>query len=169
MFCAECGKEVKDTDYACPNCGAPIKREEEIKTEKETKKFFDKDKMNIPAMVACGLVILSTEMTFYRVTLLGAPMNMSMAGTPDGTIITVLAILGLLTALLGWNGLTESVGVLELLIVFAKYRAGGNTYASVAHGTGYYLFAASSIAIIITAAKGYKEQKAKKKAKIQNN
>ena len=168
MFCAECGKEVKDTDYVCPNCGAPIKREEEIKTEKETKKFFDKDKMNIPAMVACGLVILSTEMTFYRVTLLGAPMNMSMAGTPDGTIITVLAILGLLTALLGRNGLTESVGVLELLIVFAKYRAGGNAYASVAHGTGYYLFAVSSIAIIITAAKGYKEQKAKKKAKIQN-
>lgn len=35
MFCKNCGKEIKDTEKFCPNCGEPVISEKNKTTEKK--------------------------------------------------------------------------------------------------------------------------------------
>lgn len=70
MFCKNCGKEIKDTEKFCPNCGEPVISEKNKTTEKKQTQIPRADKKFNSKIVVIFLLIVA--IIFIGVKIFGA-------------------------------------------------------------------------------------------------
>ena len=163
MFCPSCGKEIPEGATFCPNCGATVRKASSPANSPNRQLTFpgiiNKSKMNIFGIIASVVLLLSSFLPFVSVDVFGSSLSASLMDGPDGIIVIIVAIAGIVFSLLGIDIATIIAGAVAMIIFFVENAQfseatgddefGALAAAMIDKGAGYYFLLLGSICLII--------------------
>ncbi len=115
--------------------------------------------MNIFGIIASVVLLLSSFLPFVSVDVFGSSLSASLMDGPDGIIVIIVAIVGIVFSLLGIDIATIIAGVVAMIIFFVENAQfsevtgddefGALAAAMIDKGPGYYFLLLGSICLII--------------------
>ena len=164
MFCQSCGKEISNDLNFCIYCGSPITRDNSSRIRPPLTNYQTKSKINKWGIVASVAILLSAFLPYVSVSFLGSTMSICLMDSYLGYLFIVLASVGVLFSLIGFNIILIIDGVASTVIFFVvNSNLGGSDDDALSQlaasmlqkSVGYYLLLLGSIGLIAAGIYGW--------------